>query len=227
MVQRMEIGVLGATGPAGRGLAARLVTIGHDVIAGSRDPARSAKTVASLQERWGDRLATLRPGTNADAAGARDLVVLATTWEGAVPTASAHADALAGKVVVCIANGLERIDDEFRAVLPEQGSLAEAVQRVAPDAKVVAAFQHVPASAFLALDRPLEGDVIVCSDDEHARVVVRRLIDELPGLRAFDGGSLANAVGVEAFAAVLLSVNLRHRGKGALRLTGFDDPPAG
>jgi hypothetical protein len=226
MVQRKEIGVLGATGPAGRGLAARLASIGHDVVAGSRDRAKSAKTVASLEERWGGRVATLRPGTNADAASAPGLVVLATTWEAAVPTAAAHASALAGKMVVSMANGLERVDDEFRAVLPDEGSLAEAVQAVAPEARVVAAFQHVPAAALLALDRPLEGDVIVCGDDREASAAVRELVEEIPELRAFDGGSLANSVGIEAFAALLLTVNVRHHGKGALRLMGFGDPPA-
>jgi len=227
MLPRMEIGVLGATGPAGRGLAARLASIGHDVIVGSRDAARSAKTVASLQERWGERLERLHPATNAEAAAARDVVIVATTWDAAVPTARAHAAALAGKVVVSMANGLERVDDEFRPVLPDEGSLAEAVQAAAPDARVVAAFQHVPAAAFAALDRPLEGDVIVCGDDPDARDTVRELISGIPDLRAFDGGSLANAVGIEAFAALLLSVNLRHQGKGTLMLAGFDDRPSG
>ena len=45
-----------------------------------------------------------------------------------------------------------------------------------------------------------------------------------PSLRAFDGGSLANAVGIEAFAAVLLSVNLRHQGTGALAAHGLRRP---
>jgi NADPH-dependent F420 reductase len=219
----MEIGVLGATGPAGRGLAARLASIGHDVIAGSRDPTRSAKTVASLRERWGDLVAGLHPGSNDDAAAARDLVIVATTWEAAVDTARDHAAALAGKVVICIANGLEKVDDEFRAVLPDEGSLAAALQAAAPEAQVVAAFQHVPATAFARLDEPLHSDVIVCGDDDGARQAVLSLVTSIPELRAFDGGSLANAVGIEAFAALLLSVNLRHQGKGTLRLSGFGD----
>jgi hypothetical protein len=48
------------------------------------------------------------------------------------------------------------------------------------------------------------------------------LVTGIPDLRAFDGGSLVNAVGLEAFAAVLLTVNLRHKGKGALRLLGVE-----
>ena len=216
----MQIGVLGATGPAGRGLAARLASAGHDVIAGSRDSAKAEKVVGELRERWGNRVDTLRGGTNADAAAARDLVVVATTWEAAVDTTRAHADALDGKVVIAMANGLEKVDDEFRPVLPEEGSISQAIQAAAPGAHVVAAFQHVPAASFAALDSPLESDVVVCSDDAAARDAVFDLVADLPDLRAFDGGSLANAIGIETFAAVLLSVNLRHKGKGTLRLLG-------
>ena len=222
MLRRMEIGVLGATGPAGKGLVARLASGGDEVIAGSRDAAKSAAVVDALREKWGDRVATLRPGTNADAAAA-GLVIIATTWEAAIETAAAHAEALAGKVVVCMANGLEKVGDEFRAVLPDEGSLAEAVQAAAPGAKVVAAFQHVPATAFARLDEPLHSDIIVCGDDDDARSTVMELVESIPELRAFDGGSLANALGIEAFAALLLSVNLRHKGKGTLQLAGFGD----
>jgi NADPH-dependent F420 reductase len=223
MLRSMEIGVLGATGPAGRGLAARLASVGHHVVAGSRDPAKSAKTVASLREQWGERVAGLRAGSNDEAAAARDLVVIATTWEAAVDISAAHAAALAGKVVVCMANGLEKVGDEFRAVLPDEGSLAEAVQAAAPGAEVVAAFQHVPAAAFARLDEPLHSDVIVCGDDDEARAVVIDLVESMPELRAYDGGSLANALGVEAYAALLHSDNLRHKGKRTHRLSGFGD----
>ena len=51
------------------------------------------------------------------------------------------------------------------------------------------------------------------------------LIDGIPELRAFDAGSLANAVGIEAFSAALLTVNLRHKGKGTLRLEGIGPAP--
>lgn len=218
----MKIGVIGATGPAGAGLAARLASGGHEVIAGSRDPARAEAAVAELRERWGTRVDGLEPGANADAAAGGELVVLAVPWDGAVDTARGHREALAGKVLVAMANGLTREGREFRAVLPDEGSVSAAVQAAVREARVVAAFQHVPAAAFGDLDRPMESDVIVCGDDDDARADVLGLIAGVPDLRAFDGGSLANALGIEAFAAVLLSINLRHRGKAALRLLGVE-----
>ena len=223
----MKIGVLGATGPAGGGLAARLASVGYDVIAGSRDMARAEAAVARARERWGDRVERLEPGDNAGAASA-ELVFVGTQWEAAVPTAAQHADALSGKVVVAMANGLVKHGREFHPVLPDEGSLALALQAAAPDARVAAAFHLVPAAALGDLDHAIDSDVIVCASDDHARTTVLELVMQIPDLRGFDGGSLANAVGIEAFAAVLLTINLRHKGKARLRLVGVEPrPPAG
>ncbi len=222
----MNIGVLGATGPAGGGLAARLASVGYAVIAGSRDPARAEAAVAKLRGQWGDRVSGLESGGNADAAAA-DLVVVATQWEAAVPTAAQHADALAGKVVVAMANGLTKHGREFHPVLPHEGSLALELQAAAPDAHVAAAFHLIPAAALGDLDHTIDSDVIVCAADDDASTTVLDLVNHIPNLRGFDGGSLANAVGIEAFASVLLTINLRHKGKASLRLLGVEPrPPA-
>ena len=218
----MKIGVMGATGPAGKGMAARLASVGHEVIAGSRDPARAEAVVAELGERWGKRVEGLKGGGNADAAAGGEVVVLAVPWDGAVDTARQHAEALAGKVVIAMANGLSKEGREFHPILPEEGSVSVAVQRAVPDARVAAAFHLVPAAAFGNLDQNMESDVIAVGDDDDARATVLDLIRGIPDLRAFDGGSLVNAVGLEAFAAVLLTINLRHRGKAALRLLGVE-----
>ncbi len=154
----MRIGVLGGTGPAGKGIAARLAALGHEVVLGSRDRERAEQTVAELQERWGDRVKTLEPGSNAQAADA-DVVVIATVADAAIPTARYLADELDGKIVVAMANGLVKKGSEFQAVLPDEGSIAEEIQAAAPGAKVVAAFQLVPAAELGDLDRELESDV--------------------------------------------------------------------
>jgi 8-hydroxy-5-deazaflavin:NADPH oxidoreductase len=218
----MEIGVLGATGPAGAGLAARLASVGHEVIAGSRDPDRAAALVAKVADRWGDRVGGLRGAANADAARAADVVVIATNWDAAIATAREHAAVLEDKVVISMANGLEKVGGEFHVVLPEGRPISETIQEAVPMARVVAAFQHVPAAAFAEIDAAMESDVIVVGNDDGARGVVLDLVVGIPNLRAFDGGSLVNALGVEAFAAVLLSANVRHKGKGTLRLLGLD-----
>ena len=80
-----------------------------------------------------------------------------------------------------MANGLERKGSEFQAALPDEGSIAEAIQAAAPGAKVVAALQHVPAKALGDLDRELESDVLVVGDDDDARATVLELVGADPG----------------------------------------------
>ncbi len=214
----MHIGVLGGTGPAGRGIATRLAASGHRVTVGSRDRDRAAQVVDELRARWGDRIAGLEPGTNHDAADA-ELVVLATVWDAAVATAEAHAAQLDGKVVISMANGLRKEGRQFVPVLTARGSIAAEVKAVAPDALVVAAFHLVPAAALADISRPLTGDVLVVGDEE-GRPTVLDLVDAIPDLRAFDAGPLENAVGLETFSAALLTVNLQHKGEGSLRIEG-------
>jgi NADPH-dependent F420 reductase len=214
----MHIGVLGGTGPAGRGIATRLAAAGHQVTLGSRDRERAQQVVDDLRARWGGRVDGLEPGTNREAADA-DVVVLATVWDAAVATAEAHAGQLAGKIVISMANGLEKRGRQFVPVRTPAGSIAAEVKAVAPGAHVVAAFHLVPAAALADISEPLTGDVLVVGDDE-GRETVLDLVDSIPDLRAFDAGTLENAMGLEAFAAALLTVNLRHKGEGSLRIEG-------
>jgi predicted dinucleotide-binding enzyme len=83
----------------------------------------------------------------------------------------------------------------------------------------VAAFHLVPAAALADISNPLAGDVLVVGDEE-GRGTVLDLVDSIPDLRAFDAGPLENAMGLEAFSAALLTVNLRHKGEGSLRIEG-------
>jgi NADPH-dependent F420 reductase len=218
----MRIGVVGGTGPAGTGIALRLADAGHVVVLGSRDRERAAGLVDELQQRWGERVASLVPAANFDAA-AEPVVFLATVWDAAVPTAAYLADQLRGKVVVSMANGLEKVGRQFRPVLPPEGSIAAAVAAAAPGARVCAALQHVPAASLGDLEHDASCDVLVAGDDDDARALVIGLVDDVPGLRGLDAGSLHNALGIETFAAAMLTVNLRHKGETSLHLGGVGD----
>jgi len=218
----MRIGVLGATGPAGRGLAARLAAAGHEVLAGSRDLDKARRVCEELQDQWGDRVATLVPADNRGACDA-PVVVIAVNADSALETVRQLASELDGRVVVSMTNHLVKRGTEFNAVLPPRGSIAKEMQAMLPGAAVVTAFHLVPAAEFADLARDMESDVVACGDDDEARRTLIEIIDGIPRLSAFDGGSLENAIGMEAFAAVLLTINLRHKTKASLRLAG----PAG
>ncbi|MEC8974392.1 MAG: NAD(P)-binding domain-containing protein, partial [Actinomycetota bacterium] len=48
----MKIGIVGGTGPAGKGLALRLSSVGYDVDIGSRSSGRAAEVVEDTLEQW-------------------------------------------------------------------------------------------------------------------------------------------------------------------------------
>ncbi|MGH9116062.1 MAG: NADPH-dependent F420 reductase [Acidimicrobiales bacterium] len=216
----MRIGVLGATGPAGQAVAVQLAAVGIEVVVGSRALERATETVNGLRARWSGRDLALVAGDNATAAGA-DLVVVATPWEGVPSTVGAAREALAGKVVVSMANALTRWGQEMVPLLPPTGSVTMAVARALPGSRVVGAFHHLPAGPWADLDHPLEADVLVCSDDRQAASEVVDLVDRLPGLRGVDAGGLASALAIEALTPALLEVNRRHKAHVAIRLTGL------
>ncbi|MGD0881017.1 MAG: NADPH-dependent F420 reductase [Acidimicrobiales bacterium] len=216
----MRIGILGGTGPAGRGLAVRLAAAGDQVVLGSRDADRAAGVAAGLIEAWPDRPLAVTGASNEDCAGA-EVVVMATPWDGAVATVKPLADALAGKVVVSMANALVKEGREFLALMPPRGSVAAALQAALPRSLVSASFHHLPASEMEQLDVPLMADVLVCSDHRDASEATVALVDRIEGLRGIDAGSLSQAAAIEAFTAVLITVNIRHKVHAAVQLAGF------
>ncbi len=215
----MRIGILGATGPAGKGLAARLASVGHEVLFGSRVVDKAKSGVDDLRATWGDLVSGLVPCDNAWACDA-PVVILAVHADSALDTARQHASRLGGKVVVSMANHLVRHGTEFNAVLPPHGSIAAEIQALLWESRVCTAFHLVPAAEFVELDHEMESDVVVLGNDDDARNTLMEITRSIPRLRPLDGGSLANAVGMETFAAVLLTINLRHKGRSSLRLTG-------
>jgi NADPH-dependent F420 reductase len=201
-------------------VAVRLADVGVDVTIGSRDAERAADVVADLRERWSDRDLTITGADNADAASA-DLVVVATPWDSCIPTVRSLREALRDKVVVSMANALQKEGREMLALVPPRGSVAAAVQAALPDSLVAAAFHHLPASEMENLESGLEADVLVCSDHVEATAATLDLVERMPGLRSLDAGSLNQAAAIEAFTAVCITLNIRHKAHSTLRLAGI------
>jgi hypothetical protein len=216
----MHVGILGGTGPAGRGVAVRLADAGIRVTVGSRETERAAQCVGEVCEK-APLLAALLEGADNAGAAAAELVVVATPWEGAVATVRALREPLAGKVVVSMANALVREGREMLALIPPRGSVAAAVQAALPGSLVAASFHHLPASEMENLESGLEADVLVCSDHPKATAATVGLIEQMRGLRPLDAGSLSQAAAIEAFTAVCITLNIRHKAHTTLRLAGI------
>ena len=216
----MHVGILGGTGPAGRGVAVRLAESGASITIGSRDAERAAGIAGELVARWPDLRLDVTGADNAGAAEA-EVVVVATPWDSALATVRSVRQALAGKVVVSMANALVKDGREMLALIPPRGSVAATVQAALPRSMVAAAFHHLPASEMEDLESGLEADVLVCSDHEGAISTTTDLVARMPGLRPVDAGSLNQAAAIEAFTAVCITINMRHRIHSTLRIVGI------
>ena len=220
----MRIGSFGGTGPAGSGLAARLASIGYQVVIGSRSKYRAMETVDELLGKWPQLAGMLEAGDNAAAADC-DMVVIATPWDSAASTAQDNEEALAGKIVISMANALVRVNKEFQPLVPPRGSVAAHVQAAVPRCRVVAAFHHLPAAELGHIDQPIDSDVLICGDDAAAVREVSAIVENFPGCRPLDAGELSNATAIEAFTAVLLQLNVRYKTRVAPKLTGIKRDP--
>ena len=106
-------------------------------------------------------------------------------------------------------------------LIPPRGSCAAALQAALPGSLVSAAFHHLPASEMENLESGLEADVLVCSDHPEATAATVGLVEQMRGLRPIDAGSLSQAAAIEAFTAVCITINIRHKVHTTLRLAGI------
>lgn len=220
----MRIGIFGGTGPAGSGLATRLASVGYTCVIGSRSTHRSMEIRDGLVAKYGELAGRLECADNAGAAEC-DIVVIATPWDSAATTARQYAAQLDAKVVVSMANALVRVGHEFQPLVPPRGSVAAHVQAAVPHCRVVAAFHHLPASELGNITKPIDSDVLICSDDPSATETIAEIVRKIPGCRPLDAGELSNAMAIEAFTAVLLQLNGRYRTRVAPKLTGIHGDP--
>ena len=215
--------VLGGTGPEGFGLALRWARAGETVIIGSRDAKRAQDAAQKIKERVGPR-ANISGEENSAACVASDLLVLTIPFEGHANLLKQLKPAIrAGSILIDATVPLAASvgGRASRTLGVWQGSAAQQAAELVPKGvSVVAAFQNTSAEV-LNGDEPVECDVIVCSDDPHASQAAAELAAKIPGVRAIDGGKLENARILEHITALLIGMNLRHKGHSGIRITGL------
>jgi len=224
-VPARPIAILGGTGPAGTGLALRWARAQESIIIGSRDAQRARDVAAVIRGKVGFG-AQVSGMENSAACAAADILMLTVPFDGQA--------ALLKQLKPAITEGSILIDATVplaaavggrasRTLGIWQGSAAQQTAELVPKGvSVVAAFHNISAD-LLNGDAPLDCDVIVCSDDPDAAQLTRELAAKIPGVRAIDGGKLENARTVEQITALLIGLNIRHKGHAGIRITGL--PP--
>jgi 8-hydroxy-5-deazaflavin:NADPH oxidoreductase len=220
-VSNLSIGILGGTGPQGRGLAYRFARAGHRVLIGSRSAERGQAAATDLGTLDGAGAGTVQGGDNPFACTA-DVVIVAVPWEGHADLVASLRPALLGKVVVDCVNPLG-FDKRGAYPLPvAEGSAAQQAAGLLPESTVCAAFHH--ASAVTLVDPAVSSvdlDVLVLGDDRAAARTVMALADRIDGVRGVFAGRLRNAGQVEALTANLIAINRRYKTNAGIRVTGL------
>ena len=195
----MNIAIIGA-GNVGGALAARFEHAGHTVTLSSL----SGDTAARTAGRTGSRVAR----SNAEAAAAGDVIVLAVPFATAEAVAKEIAHAAIGKVILDVTNPL---NSSFDGLATEHGpSAGELLQEWLPRSRVVKALNTVLAAN--QADPMIDGraaDGFVASDDAGARDTVLELVRSI-GLRPIDVGPLRRARELEALAFLNIWLNATH-----------------
>jgi NADPH-dependent F420 reductase len=217
------IAILGGTGDQGLGLALRFCRSGRRVVIGSRKAERALEAADNVRKQI--------PGAEVEGLGneeaaAAPIVILSVPFEHTASTVKGIKESLReGQIVVSMAVPLATSigDGAARTIGIWQGSAAELVKSLVPKGvDVVSAFQNVSSHRLQHLAEPVECDVVV-SGPKAARQKVMALCPLVEGLRAVDGGLLANARIVEDMTALLIGLNIRHKCPDGLgiRFTGL------
>jgi hypothetical protein len=225
------LAVLGGTGKEGPGLALRWVLAGYPVIIGSRQLEKAQATAEALSQEVRQYLEAhpeAHPGSitgleNSNAARQADISILTVVAVAHQPALESLKDDLKGKILV---DATARVD--FRDPRPPAPpAAARLAQELIPEARVVAAFQNVPAHSLKKnLGGSLRADVLVCADDLDAAKAVIALTEAI-GLRAYYAGGLDNALVVESLTCLLIGLNKYYGTKTAsISISGIPNPAA-
>jgi len=215
----MRIGIIGGTGPEGKGLAYRFALAGHEVLIGSRTRERAHEAAREVAEHASSK--AVRGDENVAAARDADIVVLTVPFAAQAGTLPDLAEAIGVKTVVSTAVPLSFAAGRASMLDVLEGSAAEQAQALLPAARVAGAFQNLSAAKLWEGDTPLDQDVIVCVGDADAKREVLALAEQIRGVRAVDGGPLASARYVEGITALLVAINRRYQTLAGVRIVGL------
>ncbi len=194
----MKIAIIGS-GNVGRALAGAATKAGHDVTLAARDPKRAedaAKATRAHSARSSD-----------EAVKGADIVVLAVPANEVEDVVGALGRELDGKVIVDVTN---RVNTQNPSQVLDGSSVAERIQKRAPQARIVKAFNYAFASKMA--DPRVDGtrlDAYVAGDDKDAKQKTLQFAESI-GFRGIDAGPLAMARALEGMALLNIMLQIQN-----------------
>ena len=199
----MKIAIIGGTGSMGSGLGERLAK-SHEVIIGSRDPAKAKASAARIKGARGADYST--------AAKECDSAIVAIPFF-AIDSMSSLANELSGKLVISVINPM-RFENGMASYGLESGSAAETLADKLPKSRVATAFNNISA-AFFEKPETSRLDVLVAADSKETFDEAARIVKSIPNLRPLYTGPLSEAQVVERITPLILNLAKRN-GTGSL-----------
>ncbi len=202
----MNIAILG-TGVVGQALAAKLQSLGHKVVVGTRDVAATNANVepnaygGPAFSIWHKSHPEIGLATFAEAAAQSEMIVNCTQGAASLPALElAGSKNLDGKVLLDVANPLD-----FSHGMPPSlfvgntDSLGETIQRTYPNARVVKALNTMNCQVMVDPARvPGRHSVFVGGNDTAAKEQVKALLKSFGWEDIIDLGDITSARGTEA-----------------------------
>ena len=194
----MKVAIIGS-GNVGKALASSAKKAGHSVTVASRDPAHAEAAARATQ-------AQAAPSSK-DAVRDAELVVLAVPADKVDEVVDALAPELDGKVIIDVTN---RVDVKDPSKVLDGSSVSERIQKKAPKAHVVKAFNYAFASKMA--DPKVDGtnlDAFVAGDDDAAKQKAMHFARSI-GFRPIDAGPLPMARVLEGMGLLNVLLQIKH-----------------
>jgi NADPH-dependent F420 reductase len=217
------VSIVGGTGALGFGLALRLGKAGVPVVIGSREQNRAEEAATRAAERVQD--ATFEGRQNEDAVSDAEIVILSVPFRSQSETLTNLKGTLKPEQLVVDATvplAAAVSGKATRTLGVWQGSAAQQAQEMVPEGvRVVSAFHSVSAALLTDLDHELDEDVLICGNRKQDKGKLAELVEKIDGLRPVDCGPLEMARIVEQLTPLIISINVRHKVRAGIKITGL------
>jgi NADPH-dependent F420 reductase len=217
------VSIVGGTGALGFGLALRLGTAGVPIVIGSRDRGRAEEAASRAAERVPE--VAFSGHQNEDAVADAEIVILSVPFRSQSETLTNLKGALKPEQLVVDATvplAAAVSGKATRTLGVWQGSAAQQAQEMVPEGvRVVSAFHSVSAALLSDLDHELDEDVLICGDRKQDKGKLAELVERIDGLRPVDCGPLEMARIVEQLTPLIISINMRHKARAGIKITGL------